>query len=144
MPLNNKLRPIIAGRKPPARTSGDDRIYINVRPLLEMKPQPDQVWHHITQWPPVEGERNWDRRNVIHALWIMADQVSSMEWVFCLKIRNDRPDDQSLSRVLEHIMWDLALQPDALLLSPSLGFDLSPEAWSFDKCIGTVITYNII
>lgn len=113
--------------KKPARTSGDDRIYINVRPLLEVKSQPKEgegqtgqrswhQWHHITQWPPVEGERNWDRRNVHHALWIMADQVSSMEWVFCLKIRKDRSDDQYLGRVLEQIIRDLALQPEVLLL----------------------------
>lgn len=106
-------------KAPDPRTCGDDRVYINVRPLLEVKSQPKEgqrSWHHITQWPPVEGERNWDRRNVNHALWIMADQVSSMEWVFCLKIRKDRSDDQSLGRVLEHIIRDLALQPEALLL----------------------------
>eukprot|EP00435_Cladocopium_sp_Y103_P019909 s968_g4.t2 len=107
---------------PDPRTSGDDRVYINVRPLFEVKSQPKEgqsgqrSWHHITQWPPVEGERNWDRRNVNHALWIMADQVSSMEWVFCLKIRKDRSDDQSLGRVLEQIIRDLALQPEVLLL----------------------------
>lgn len=100
-----------------SRTSGDDRIYINVRPLLKVsQPKEGQTWRHITQWPPVEGERNWDRRNVNHALWIMADQVSSLEWVFCLKIRNDRSDDQSLGRVLQQVIEDLALQPDSLLL----------------------------
>ena len=90
-----------------------------MRPLLEVKSQPKEgqrSWHHITQWPPVEGERNWDLRNVHHALSIMADQVSSMEWVFCLKIRKDRSDDQSLGRVLEQIIRDLALQPEVLLL----------------------------
>lgn len=39
-----------------------------------------------------------------------------MEWVFCLKIRNDRSDDQYLGRVLEQIIRDLALQPEVLLL----------------------------
>lgn len=103
----------------PLRTSGDDRIYINVRPLLEVKNHPKEgypAWQHITQWPPVEGERNWDHRNVNHALWIMADQVSLMEWVFCLKIRNDRSNDQSLGRVLEQVIVDLVLQPAAILL----------------------------
>lgn len=103
----------------PLRTSGDDRIYINVRPLLEVKNHPKEgypAWQHITQWPPVEGERNWDCRNVNHALWIMADQVSLMEWVFCLKIRNDRSNDQSLGRVLEQVIVDLVLQPAAILL----------------------------
>lgn len=46
----------------------------------------------------------------------MADQVSLMEWVFCLKIRNDRSNDQSLGRVLEQVIVDLVLQPAAILL----------------------------
>ncbi|CAE7235011.1 unnamed protein product, partial [Symbiodinium sp. KB8] len=61
-------------RLPDALTDAEERTYINVRPLLQGLSSPSS-WHPTTQWPPVEGERNWDRRNVYHALWIMADQV---------------------------------------------------------------------
>ncbi|CAK9022035.1 Tyrocidine synthase 3 (Tyrocidine synthase III) [Includes: ATP-dependent asparagine adenylase (AsnA) (Asparagine activase) [Durusdinium trenchii] len=104
-------------RVPDPRTSSEDRIYINVRPLLEVNSSStdESDWHHVTQWPPVEGERNWDRRNVNHALWIMADQVSLLEWVFCLKIRASRKEDRSLGRVLEQVLKDIVLRPDVPL-----------------------------
>ena len=63
-------------RLPDALTDAEERVYINVRPLLQGVGS--SSWHHTTQWPPVQGEWNWDRRNVYHALWIMADQVSGV------------------------------------------------------------------
>eukprot|EP00439_Symbiodinium_sp_Y106_P003580 s4711_g1.t1 len=84
---------------PNALTDAEERTYINVRPLLQGLSSPSS-WHHTTQWPPVEGERNWDRRNIYHALWIMADQVAPLEWVLCLKVRKSRREATRLGAVI--------------------------------------------
>lgn len=102
-------------RLPDALTDAEERTYINVRPLLQGLSSPSS-WHPTTQWPPVEGERNWDRRNVYHALWIMADQVGPLEWVLCLKVRKSRREATRLGAVIEGLLLDLHDRPDAALL----------------------------
>ncbi|CAJ1407734.1 unnamed protein product [Effrenium voratum] len=103
---------------PDPLVGSEGRVYINVRPLLDLRgrePEGSEGWRHITQWPPVKGERNWDRRNVYHALWIMADQVSSLEWVLCLKVRKDKPEDAKLGPLLQEVLDDMVLRPNCAL-----------------------------
>eukprot|EP00931_Biecheleriopsis_adriatica_P101854 TRINITY_DN76919_c0_g1_i1.p1 TRINITY_DN76919_c0_g1~~TRINITY_DN76919_c0_g1_i1.p1 ORF type:complete len:1901 (-),score=386.51 TRINITY_DN76919_c0_g1_i1:21-5576(-) len=115
---------------PSPLTDGEERVYLNFRPLLQEEigngPSSSSSsaatgasWKYRTLWPPVEGEWGWERRNLYHSLWIMADQVAPMEWVLCLKVRWDRPGDAQLGEVVESVVRDLALRPSAPLRSAS-------------------------
>lgn len=104
---------------PDPLADSSSRIFLNLRPLLDDlggASGSGSALRHQTHWPPVHGERNWDKRTISYPLWIMADQVARNEWVLCLKVQWARPQDAGLGASLASVLRDLALRPDSPLL----------------------------
>lgn len=112
-------------RLPDPLTDVSSTVFVNLRPLLadlegggERREGScnEHSLKHRTQWPPIDGERNWQSRHISTAMFIMADEVGPHEWVLNLRLRWDRPNDYYFAHVLEGVLRDLAIHPDAPLL----------------------------
>eukprot|EP00927_Polykrikos_kofoidii_P045438 TRINITY_DN39421_c0_g1_i1.p1 TRINITY_DN39421_c0_g1~~TRINITY_DN39421_c0_g1_i1.p1 ORF type:complete len:1401 (-),score=169.94 TRINITY_DN39421_c0_g1_i1:148-3891(-) len=108
-------------RIPSPMDDASNRIFLNFRPLLEeFARSSGGAFRHQTQWPPVHGERGWDRRSTPYLMWLMADQVGRQEWYFCLRIQRANPWGERLGAALESVLRDLALRPETTLWPPTV------------------------